>query len=207
MNSCFKTEQEKFWAGTFGDDYVDRNANNMGVINNIALFNKIFSHTDGVDSVIEFGANIGLAVRAIKKLKPNAKISALEINEKAIQELKTIEDVNVYHASLLDFSVDHQRDFVFTKAVLIHIDPSLLAQAYDILYQTSKRYICLLEFYNPVPVDVVYRGHSNKLFKRDFAGEMLDTYKDLRLVDYGFAYHRDPKFPQGDLHWFLMEKQ
>lgn len=207
MNSLFKTDQEKFWAGTFGDDYVDRNTNNMGIINNMALFSKILTHTNNVQSVVEFGANIGLAVQAIKNLKPQAKISALEINEKAVQTLQTIGLENVYHSSLLDFTVDYQRDFVFTKAVLIHIDPSLLHHAYNILYQTSKRYICLLEFYNPVPIDVVYRGHANRLFKRDFAGEMLDIYKDLMLVDYGFAYHRDPNFPQGDLHWFLMEKR
>ena len=36
-----------------------------------------------------------------------------------------------------------------------------------------------------------YRGHTARLFKRDFAGEMLDRFSDLRLVDYGFRYHRD----------------
>ena len=25
--------------------------------------------------------------------------------------------------------------------------------------------------------------------------------------DYGFAYKRDPKFPQDDITWFLMEKK
>jgi spore coat polysaccharide biosynthesis protein SpsF len=27
------------------------------------------------------------------------------------------------------------------------------------------------------------------------------------LVDYGFAYHRDPNFPQDDITWFLLEKR
>ena len=45
------------------------------------------------------------------------------------------------------------------------------------------------------------------LFKRDFAGELLDKYKNkLLLLDYGFIYHRDT-YPQDDLTWFLMEKQ
>ncbi|NDB35890.1 MAG: pseudaminic acid biosynthesis-associated methylase, partial [Flavobacteriia bacterium] len=43
--------------------------------------------------------------------------------------------------------------------------------------------------------------------KRDFAGELLDTFPDLRLVDYGFAYKRDTSFPQDDITWFLLEKQ
>ena len=77
---------------------------------------------------------------------------------------------------------------------------------YNLLYNTSKRYICLSEYYNPSPVEVVYRGHSEKLFKRDFAGEMLDRFKDLKLVSYGFVYHRDNQFPQDDGTWFLLEK-
>jgi len=44
------------------------------------------------------------------------------------------------------------------------------------------------------------------LFKRDFAGEMLDRFKDLELLDYGFVYHRDNNFPQDDLNWFLLRK-
>jgi hypothetical protein len=44
-------------------------------------------------------------------------------------------------------------------------------------------------------------------FKRDFAGEIMDRFPDLRLVDYGFVYHRDPQFPQDDFTWFLMEKR
>ena len=69
-----------------------------------------------------------------------------------------------------------------------------------------RRYICVIEYYNPTPVTVQYRGHANMLFKRDFAGEMLDRFAGLRLVDYGFVYHRD-RFPQDDLTWFLMEKR
>jgi spore coat polysaccharide biosynthesis protein SpsF len=63
------------------------------------------------------------------------------------------------------------------------------------------------EYYNPTPVEVTYRGHEQALFKRDFAGEMLDAFPELTLVDYGFTYHRDPKFPLDDSTWFLMEKQ
>ena len=66
-----------------------------------------------------------------------------------------------------------------------------LTDVYKKLYTVSTRYILVAEYYNPSPVSINYRGHSDKLFKRDFAGEMLDTFPDLRLVDYGFAYHRD----------------
>ena len=71
---------------------------------------------------------------------------------------------------------------------------------------TSNRYICIAEYYNPTPVEINYRGHQGKLFKRDFAGEILDKFHDLQLLYYGFIYHRDHQFPQDDVNWFLLEK-
>ena len=65
----------------------------------------------------------------------------------------------------------------------------------------------MAEYYSPAPVEVSYRGYSNKLFKRDFAGEMLKNYTDLELIDYGFLYHGDPAFPQDDINWFLLKKK
>ena len=56
------------------------------------------------------------------------------------------------------------------------------------------------------PVAIAYRGDDDRLYKRDFAGEMLDKYNDLRLIDYGFSYRRDAAFPQDDITWFLLEK-
>ena len=172
----------------------------------MALFTKILTSTSSIRSVIEFGANIGLNLQAIKQLLPDVQLSAIEINPQAVVELKKIADLKIYHQSILDFSVDYPRDLVLTKGVLIHINPDNLQQVYNLLYNTSKRYICLSEYYNPSPVEVVYRGHSGKLFKRDFAGEMLDRFKDLKLVSYGFIYHRDNQFPQDDSTWFLLEK-
>ena len=89
--------------------------------------------------------------------------------------------------------------------MLIHINPDELDKVYANLYALSRRYIMVCEYYNPVPVVVPYRGNTDRLFKRDFAGEMIDRY-NLRLIDYGFVYHRDGYFSQDDVTWFLMEK-
>jgi len=35
---------------------------------------------------------------------------------------------------------------------------------------------------------------------------MLDRYADLKLVDYGFFYHRDPISTSDDGTFFLLEK-
>lgn len=204
--SNYKTDQENFWAGEFGNDYIERNQGEINIAGDIALFSKIFDSTRSVNSVIEFGANIGLNLQAIKKLLPKAKLSAIEINAKAVETLKEIDGVEVFHTSILDFKPAKTNDFVFIKGVLIHINPDELPNVYELLYKTSNRYICIAEYYNPSPVQIRYRGHDARLFKRDFAGEMLDKYKDLKLVNYGFVYHRDNNFFQDDVTWFLLEK-
>ena len=203
----FRTKQEEFWAGEFGDEYTARNRGLDWVASNIALFSKILARTDSVRTVLEFGANIGLNLEAIRQLLPAAELSAIEINATAADQLRRLDYVRVYQASLLDYSPDYQRDFVLVKGVLIHLAPDFLPKVYDLLYRTSSRYICLAEYYNPSPVSVPYRGHQDRLFKRDFAGELLGRFRDVRLIDYGFVYHGDPKFPQDDITWFLLEKQ
>lgn len=205
--SLYKTEQEQFWAGSFGNEYTTRNKGANWIASNLSLFAKVLSHVDQVDSLIEFGANLGLNLRALRQLLPVTELSAVEINETAVKELKTQEYIKTYHASILDFTLDYQRDLALIKGVLIHINPECLPQVYDLLYRVSKRYICIAEYYNPSPVEVSYRGHTGKLFKRDFAGEMLDRFQDLTLVHYGFVYHRDRQFPQDDTTWFLLEKR
>ena len=208
MQAEFKTEQEQFWAGNFGNEYIDRNKNEQLISGNIALFAKILACTENVRSIFELGANIGLNLIAIKHLLPDATLSAVEINKKAVAELKKVlKEVVVYNQSILDFSLDvPPQDLVLIKGVLIHINPDMLSQVYQTLYRLSKRYICIVEYYNPTPVSVPYRGHEDRLFKRDFAGEMMDKYHDLRLVNYGFVYHRDPNFSLDDSTWFLLEK-
>ena len=204
----FKTDQEQFWATEFGDEYIDRNQKERTIAANTNLFSKVFSRTRGIESIIEFGANIGLNQKAIKNLKPSAKRVAVEINSKASEILaEEIGKENVINKSIMDFEIKDQFDMSFIKGVLIHINPGMLQTVYEKLYQASKRYILVTEYYNPSPVSINYRGHNDRLFKRDFAGEILDKYDDLELIDYGFTYRRDPNFRLDDSTWFLMEKR
>lgn len=202
----YKTEQEDFWAGSFGDEYVERNQGKQLIASNTALFTKILSRTINVHSVIEFGANIGMNLAAIRHLLPDASLAALEINTNAAAKLRETGHITVYNQSILDFDINNTYDFVLIKGVLIHINPEELTGVYDKLYNSSGKYICIAEYYNPCPVEISYRGHSNRLFKRDFAGEMLKKFPTLKLVDYGFVYHGDFNYPQDDITWFLLEK-
>ncbi|HNX68452.1 MAG TPA: pseudaminic acid biosynthesis-associated methylase [Candidatus Omnitrophota bacterium] len=203
----YKTDQEKFWAGKFGEEYVARNRGNNWIAANTALFAKVLAGTGKIGSVIEFGANIGLNLQALRVLLPEASLASVEINQKANTALKkNMKDVELFPVSILDFKTRRTWDMVLIKGVLIHINPDYLAKVYETLYRSSARYICIAEYYNPSPTTIPYRGHTDRLFKRDFAGEMLDRYPGLRLLNYGFGYHRDLHFPQDDITWFLLEK-
>jgi pseudaminic acid biosynthesis-associated methylase len=203
----FKTEQEEFWVGQFGKEYCDRNRGEHLVGSNVALFASMFARCARVNSLIEFGSNIGLNLQALRRLVPSMELDAIEINDDAVRALAEWGGANkVHHGSILDFEPARTWDVALIKGVLIHINPDCLQRVYELLYRASSRYIMVAEYYNPTPVEVVYRGHKSRLFKRDFAGEMLDRWPDLTVVDYGFVWHRDAAFPQDDLTWFVLEK-
>ena len=200
----YKTKQEEFWASEFGNDYIGRNQIHLA---NIPLFSKIISRTSNVESIIEFGPNTGLNLMALHDFFPKCKLTGVEINVQACNYLREWGKCTVVNESIFDYSDIQKYDLSMTKGVLIHIDPDMLNVAYEKLYESSNRYILVAEYYNRTPVSIKYRGHDDRLFKRDFAGEILDKYPDVKLLDYGFVYHRDNNFPKDDLSWFLLEKK
>ena len=212
MNKDYKTEQETFWAQEFGDSYIGRNDSKNLISANISLFSKALKYCGNVRSVIEFGSNIGGNLIALKKLYPEQSQYAIEINLNAADSLiKLLPECTVYKQSILDFDPTKVRegrgvDLVLIKGVLIHIHPENLNKVYEKLTALANTFLLVCEYYNPTPVDILYRGHKDRLFKRDFAGEILDQNPEFKLVDYGFVYHRDPAFPQDDITWFLMER-
>lgn len=203
----FKTDQEKFWANEFGTEYIDRNQGDLLLASNLNFFTKALARAGKIESCIEFGANIGMNLKALKLLYPNINLKAIEINKEAALSLSdVIGNANIYNGSIFDYKVESKVQLSLIKGVLIHINPDMLQSVYEKLYDSSKEFILIAEYYNPSPVTINYRGHSDKLFKRDFAGEFLDKYKDAKLIDYGFSYRRDPAFPQDDITWFLIKK-
>ncbi len=208
QSQTFKTEQEQFWAGEFGNDYIHRNQGDALLAANLDFFVKALKQARGLKSCIEFGANIGMNLKALQLLFPGLDAHGIEINPKAAALLAhTIAADHVYPTSLLDFQPARTWDLTLIKGVLIHLNPDVLPTVYDKLVQSCQRYLLVAEYYNPSPVAIPYRGHNDRLFKRDFAGEIMDRHPQMKLLDYGFAYRRDPNFPQDDITWFLMEKQ
>ena len=204
----YKTEQESFWAGDFGNDYIDRCIGKEIVASNINFLCNSLKRASNIHNCIEFGANIGNNLIALSSLLPNVSLSAIEINKKAISELsKIVPNGNIYEGSIFDYKPKKQFDLVLIKGVLQHLNPEYLEVVYSNLVQSCSKYILIADFYNPKPVSVEYRGHQNKLFKRDFAGELIDNHPEMSLLDYGFCYHRDHLFPADDYTWFLIQRK
>ena len=205
--NSYSTSQEQFWAGSFGDDYIGRNRSDQLLASNLEFFSRALRRAGRIASCVELGANIGMNLRALRLLYPGLEAKGVEINPQAAAELgELVGKDNVHTGSIFEWEPTEAMQLSLIKGVLIHLNPDKLSVAYDRLYHASSRHILLCEYYNPFPVAIPYRGHDDRLFKRDFAGEMLDRFEDLQLVDYGFAYRRDPAFPQDDITWFLMEK-
>ena len=204
----FSTDQEQFWAGEFGDAYAQRNTGPYLEASNRWLFAQALRTAGSVGSVLELGANVGMNIKAIRSLYPDAVCDAVEINESAAMSLRVnIGEEHVHLDSILTFDARPKVwDLVLCKGVLIHIAPEELSAVYRTISRSSARLVLLAEYYSPTPQEVTYRGHASRLFKRDFAGEFMEAYPEFVLRDYGFAYRRDPIAPQDDITWFLLER-
>jgi len=200
------------WKGEFGDQYAERNEGR--VASNTALFAKILQRTNGITSVLEFGCGTGQNLEAIQNLISPVDLYGIEINVEASNFAENVtSDISCrdYIAENTPGHWPETFDLTMTKGVLIHTAPADLPTAYDRLIEHSSKYILIAEYYNPTPVEVMYRGMPAALWKRDFCKEIIERagYQHhiwLKLIDYGFQYHGDHNFPQDDITWFLMEK-
>lgn len=200
------TAQENFWAGEFGDDYISRNNSHSLLQSNIDFFKKSLRKSGPLEQVLELGCNIGMNLKALNAIMPKTQLTGVDVNAKAVEAARKTLKANIFESTIIQPLTFQQKfDLVFTKTVLIHIHPQHLKDVYENLFSLSSRYVLVAEYYNPSPVEVEYRGHKERLFKRDFAGELIDKYP-FQLLDYGFVYKRDPYAPQDDINWFLLEK-
>jgi len=194
--------QENLWSGDFGNTYTSRQK--LDLLSTRVFFRKALKEAKLTNpGILEFGAGKGHNLRALRRIYEGATVSGVEINPDAFKELEIV----AHHATLgsvLDPNPVGRWDLVFTKGLLIHIHPDYLQAAYQTIFDCSKRYILICEYFNQTPVAIEYHGEKDALWKRDFAGDMLDKFP-LKVLDYGFTWKRD-KYPQDDITWALLSK-
>ena len=165
----YKTDQENFWAGKFGDEYISRNKSEELLASNLNFFCNALKKTPVITNCIEFGANIGMNLRALKLLYPSIEPYAVEINARAVEILsETIPKENIFNESVINFRPKRKWELVIIKGVLIHLNQNFLKEVYENLFNSSSKYILICEYYNPEPVMVNYRGNEEKLYKKRF---------------------------------------
>jgi spore coat polysaccharide biosynthesis protein SpsF len=202
--------QVDFWRGDFGNTYTSRNNLKPELARaRVAMWSSILGHTLKAPpaSILEVGANIGVNLRALRMLS-GARMMALEPNDKAREilvedEVVAAGDVKAGIASAIGWP-DKAADLVFTSGVLIHIHPDNLHASMREIHRCSARWIVSVEYFADRPTEVAYRGHNEVLFKRDFGGEWLDLFPELRPVAYGFEWKRVTGLD--NLTWWLFEK-
>lgn len=199
------SEQLDFWAGSFGDEYSSRNNSSQLLASNLAFFADILKLIGRCpSSVCELGANIGMNLKAIRLLAPATEITGVEVNANAVKIMQQTE-IHAIQSSIEDFVPDRTWSLVFTKGVLIHLNPDELEETYRKLASASEGHVLIAEYFNPTPVELDYRGHTGKLFKRDFGGEFLSLHSEFRVVGTGFLSALGP-FPQDNINWWLFSK-
>ena len=73
-------------------------------------------------------------------------------------------------------------DLVFTSDVLIHVSPKHLAKALGEIIRVSRRFVLGFEFYADKPQAVVYRGHRDLLWRRNYKQEYLKPFPSLSVI-------------------------
>lgn len=206
------TEQADFWRSEFGEGYIERNAPDANNLRDATIFwskiTNILRETGSVpSSIFEVGPNIGINLRCLKELT-GAEVGGIEPNPKAIAVMEqdgVIAPGDVLEGVGHDIArPDNSCDMAFTNGVMIHIHPDDLDATCHEMYRISRRYILCSEYFSVSPQAIEYRGHSNKLFKRDFGSHWLSLYPDMKLIRYGFEWK--PITGLDNMTWWLFEK-
>lgn len=200
-------EQEQFWAKTYANEYIKKNSD-IDFKLGIKAWKKMTLKVDKIQSVLECGCNIGKNLNALDRLYPRANKSIIEISKKAYDYvLKKYSIKHSYNGSIINSNFSNLFDLVFTMGVLIHINPSDLIANMQKIFNYSKKYILIGEYFNRTPTKIIYQGEHNKLFKCDFGKVFINNF-NVKLIDYGFLWgHLYDKAGFDDITWWLFEKK
>jgi spore coat polysaccharide biosynthesis protein SpsF len=201
--------QEKLWQGEFGTAYHERNKPE----DRMAFWTEVLGTKVLTDawSVLEPGAGKGENLVAIRDARRvyldismyNSQLTGIEVNRVACEQMRDVGIIG-HNKAFLDMPLDEKFPLVITRGFLIHIPIGALPATLAKIYNASLKYICFAEYYSPVRREVKYQGHTSALWIDDFAGALMKMYPDLKLLNYGFKYHKDQN--GNDLTYFLMEK-
>ncbi|MBC7411114.1 MAG: methyltransferase domain-containing protein [Bacteroidia bacterium] len=211
-----KTKQVDFWKGDFGKEYTDRNTHsaeewdkfyvNCWGKSKIEMNESFLGHLPKESKLLEVGCNIGLQLNGLQRMG-FTNIYGVELQRYAVEEAKKLtKDINVICGSGFDLPFkDNYFDLVCTNGVLIHISPNDLPKIMAEMYRCSNKYIWGFEYYAPETTEINYRGHTNYLWKADYAQLFMNQFPDLKLVKKEMYPYVDN--PSNVDYMYLLEKK
>ncbi len=189
------TPQTNLWEGPFGDAYQERNKPDKIEIQKRKEFMRtILIHSiyalRGVfpGSILEIGAGQGPNMCALEEISKDHGIPislyATELNQKARIALSE----NAKTVTILDeIPKEPIADLVMTYGVMIHVHPAHIKNLQTQIYNASKRFIMVCEYFSPVTRPIPYRGERDALWLDDY-GRLFQENFNLKIVNYGFAW-------------------
>jgi pseudaminic acid biosynthesis-associated methylase len=170
--------QEEFWSGSFGSEYTTRNR--VQWEDRTPFWRQIIQIT-GVRSVLDVGCNAGWNLLALRGIDETLELWGVDVNGHAVGEARANE-LNVLRRCAREIAETFVEpfDLVCTSGVLIHVAPKELPTVMHAIVEASKRWVVAVEYEAEQEEEVVYRGNTDKLWKRPF-GEMYEAM-GLRTV-------------------------
>ena len=195
--------QELFWKNEYAKSYINKNQE-FDIKKGTEAWIKMLSQAEGVTSILECGCNIGRNISFLEQVLPAAEKSVIEISDQAFKIVTSKHTIkNAFHGTILESDFKENFDLVFTMGVLIHIHPDNLKENMKKIFQHSKKYILLGEYFSRTPLSIEYQGQKDRLFKRDFGKFFLESF-NVSLVDYGFLWgHVYDQAGFDDITWWL----
>lgn len=165
-------DTKEFWSGEFGDEYLKRNQIDWWA--RMPFWAGVISETTP-GMVVEYGANCGWNLLAIRALRFNCAMAGVELNAKACSRASAA-GLCMMNTDIISSSFG-PCDLAFTAGVLIHIAPEDLEITMRFIADSSKRYVLAVEYSADKEEEVAYRGHSGKLWRRPYG----KLYQELGL--------------------------
>ncbi len=161
-----KTAQLEVWEGKFGEEYTDRAI--VDVSARKGTFEKLLMGIPApVETILEVGCGKGDNLTALKELGYIA--SGVEPLHYAL--VRALEKGHrVFPGSCFNIPFrDEEVDLTFTAGVLMHVIPEDMRRAVQELWRVTKKFLLIIEYYAPEELSIIYRGHEDLLWKRDYS--------------------------------------
>lgn len=166
----------EFWAGAFGNEYISRN--NIDYRTRMDFFLDVMDITDA-ETILEVGCNKGHNLQALAAVDSDVELAGCDINATAATMAESAMPeafiLNVGANELDQFGIKF--DLVFTAGVLIHVGPESLKAVMQAIIDASEKYVLAVEYDADIEMEVEYRGHAGKLWRRPFG----KLYEDMGL--------------------------